>query len=350
MVETSVGSRVSGASLDVLTSISCVAYWAGIWSLLNTFHVHKIASGLVAQAFVFILALVSAEQWLETKAKGLSPVVGAVLVWVWTCLLAVLSLMIWRLGFFVVDRQVFDPDDLETNAKLLGTPGKLQMMNIHCILLAALGAAVLIATKRFRSASHAPPIGIATDIDMPVNDVEGRFKPAGYSGSKIQNALLDCVLTVPVVFVWLGIWEIFDNFNVDPLWSGIACSAVVFLCAVCDIDTHLRTAFDGMSPMAHNIGDVAFTSILVVLVVGVWRGLWEVLELYLELTNHPHIAATVALLGAVGLTCMKRHRSVIFPPVDFSIDDGAHFASVGHTEPEIKTSLDAETTGYNSTT
>jgi len=340
--------RAYASVLDSLTSVACVAYWAGIWSVLNTFHVPKIGSGLVAQAFVFILALVSAEQWLEKKAKGLSPVAEAVLVWVWTWLLAMHTLLIWRLGFFVVDRQVFDPEDLETNAKLLGTPGKLEIMNIHCILLAVVGSAVLIATRRFRSASHAPPIGIA--LDEPVNDVEGRFKPAGYSGSKIQNALLDCVLTVAVVFVWLGIWEIYDNFNVHPLWSGIACSAVVFLCAICDIDTHLRTAFDGMSPMAHNIGDVAFTSILVILVVGVWRGAWESLELYLELSNHPHIAATVAFFGAVGLTSMKRHRCAIFPPVDFSDDDGAHFASVGHTEPEIKTSLDAETTGYNSTT
>ena len=133
-----------------------------------------------------------------------------------------------------------------------------------------------------------------------------------------------------------------------PEWSGIACSGVVFWCAVCDIHTHLRTIFGGMSPMAHNIGDVAFTSILVLLVVCVWRGVWEVLELYLELANHPHIAATVTLFGAVGLTCMKRHCSTIFPPIDFSVDEGAHFASVGHTEQENKTSFDAETTQYGS--
>jgi len=141
-------------------------------------------------------------------------------------------------------------------------------------------------------------------------------------------------LTVPVVFVWAAVWALFDNYKVVPVWSAVACIGVVFLCAVCDIDERLRCAFEGLPTLAHHIGDIVFTSFLVLLVVGSWIGVWETVDHKFELAEHPHFAAAAAMFGAVGLTAMQRHRSAIFPPIDFSVDDGDHFAKVGHTDPE----------------
>lgn len=323
--------RVLAAVLDVLTSVFCVAYWEGVWSMLDALDVNHVISGVAALVIVFMLALVAANQLLEAWAKVWHPVVCNMVAWCWTFCLAVFSLVIWRACWWSIDEQVFDPDSLKAEARVFGTPGKAQMSNVHAFLLAMLGACILIATGRFRSASHAPPVGVVVDRYV----AGGRFAKASFTGSNVKDVLIDFALTLPVVFVWAGIWMCFDNLKVLALLSATLCSAVIAVCASCEVDAHLRGACEGFPTMARNVADVVFTSILVLLVVGMWRGVWEAIDYQLELVKHPQFAAGLALAGAAGLTCLQRHRSAIFPPIDFSTDDGDHFAKVGNTEPEL---------------
>jgi len=306
--------------------------------LFDAFKVDRVISGVVAAVLIFILAILAAEQWLEKRSATWHPVVTTVATWLWTCLFAVLSILVWRFAWFCVDEKAFDDELLQDNAELLeeiklhkGSPGWAEMSSVHAIIVTLVGAAVLIVAGRFRSASHAPPIGIVADVSALV---EGCFAQPAFSGAKITDVLLDFVLTVPVVLVWAGVWMLNDNLKVSPLYSAIVCCSVVALCAIGNIDDYLRSAFEGRSLMVHHVGDIVFTSFLVLLVVGVWRGFWELIDHNLHLAKHPHVAAAVALAGATGLTIMQRHRSTLFPPVDFSVDDGDHFATVGHTEPE----------------
>eukprot|EP00929_Paragymnodinium_shiwhaense_P039958 TRINITY_DN20910_c0_g1_i1.p1 TRINITY_DN20910_c0_g1~~TRINITY_DN20910_c0_g1_i1.p1 ORF type:complete len:346 (+),score=33.07 TRINITY_DN20910_c0_g1_i1:118-1155(+) len=336
----------TSALLDIFTSLSTVAYWAGIWSCLNAFNVSELISGVIATLLVFILAVAGVDHSLHETAKNWPTVLEPVLVWCWTCCLALLSILIWRAGWKFLETYYFNGEDLSAGTKLvlLGSAEQVHPSSIkHGIGLAFLGAAMLVATGRYRSASHAPPIGVVTDLPA---DGRSRFAPAAFSGSSVKSVLIDFVLTVPVVLVWHGVWTASDNLNIDPLISAIACTATVAVWAVCDVDEFLRRAFAGTSVMVHHVADVVFTTVLVFLVVGVWRGTWETLDHHIDLVNNPRISAAMAFSGALGLTVMRRHRSAVFPPIDFSIDDGDHFASVGHTQPK---SLLADTPGMYST-
>lgn len=352
------GSRISAALLDALTGFSCIVYWVGVWSMLDSFQVSPWISGLIAFGAVVVLARAAADQWLETRSKDWNPVVRALVTWCWTCCLVTLSLMIWRLCMWSVDERVFDPMELDMEAKLaktasddlhderarmakalgipwmplrsFGYPGRTEMTAAHATLMTILGSCILVAEGRFRSASHAAPIGIVTDPCVE----GGCFDKPIFSGSKLQEVLLDFFLLLPVVFVWRGVWAWYDCVELPALASAIVATLAVATCAVCEIDVHLKDAFEGCSKLVKDAADVAFTSVLVLLVVCVWRGLWHSLDDRLHLVEHQNIAAGLALAGAAGLTCLQRHRSAVFPPVSFCVDDGQHFATIGLIEPE----------------
>jgi hypothetical protein len=339
MPESSYASRLIAASLDTFTAVSCIAYWAGTWNVLDAYKLNQVFSGLAAVVVIFFLAIAAANERLAKLTEKVPPLAEAVLAWLWTCFLAVLSILIWRMCWYMVDKIFFDPSAIRATTDLsseieaqlhvenLGSPGKVQMSNYHAIILTMVGAFTLVAAGRYRSASHAPPIGIVADTSV----AETCFAKPVFSGSDFKHVLLDFFLTLPVVFVWAGVWKLNDNAKLDPLLSALICLFVVALLAVVDIDEILRDACVGRSLLVHNLGDLVFTSILVVLVVGVWRGVWEAIDHNLHLAKNAHIAALIAAVGAIGLTALQRHRSALFPPVDFSVDDGDHFASVGHT-------------------
>eukprot|EP00930_Biecheleria_cincta_P006790 TRINITY_DN107860_c0_g1_i1.p1 TRINITY_DN107860_c0_g1~~TRINITY_DN107860_c0_g1_i1.p1 ORF type:complete len:409 (+),score=54.03 TRINITY_DN107860_c0_g1_i1:82-1227(+) len=349
------GSRVSAALLDTLTGLSCIAYWVGVWGMLDSVHVSPWISGLMAFGAVVVLARTAADQWLEKRSKDWNPVARGLVIWCWTCCLVTLSLMIWRLCMWSVDEKVFAQKQLDMEAKLAktagddfqkerarmaktlgipwmpvqsyGYPGRTDMTGAHATLMTVLGSCILIAVGRFRSASHAAPIGIVADLC-----VEGRcFDKAVFSGSELQEVLLDFFLLLPVVFVWRGVWAWYDCLELPALASAIVANLAVAACAICDIDMRLQHAFEGCSKLVKDTADVAYTSVLVLLVVCIWRGLWESLDDRLHLIEHQDIAAGLALAGAVGLTCLHRHRSAVFPPVNFCVDDSQHFAKVGLT-------------------
>jgi len=351
------GGRILAASLDTVTGVSCIAYWVGFWGMLDSVQVSPWISGLIAFGAVVVLARTHADQWLETRSKDWNPIVRALVTWCWTCCLVTLSLMIWRLCMWSVDERVFDPKELDMEAKLaktasddfheerarmakalgipwmpvrsFGYPGRTEMTGAHATLVALLGSCILVAEGRFRSASHAAPIGIVAD---PCSEGSCFYKPV-FSGSKLQDVLLDFFLLLPVVFVWRGVWAWYDLIELPALASAIVANLAVATCAVCEIDVRLQDAFEGCSKLVKDAADVAFTSVLVLLVVCSWRGLWQSLDDRLHLIEHQNIAATLALAGAVGLTCLQRHGSAVFPPISFCVDE-QHFAKVGLTEPE----------------
>lgn len=369
------GKRIWAALLDTLTGASCIAYWLGVWSMLDAFQVNPWISGLTALGVVVVLARTAADHWLLTRSSDWNAASRAFVTWFWTCCLFALSLIIWRLCFWGVDGKVFNPEELDMEAKLaktveddfdaerarmanklgiswmpvrsFGYPGRSEMTGAHAFLMVVLGSCILVAEGRFRSASHAAPIGIVADPRG-----EGcHFDKAAFSGSQLKDVLLDIFLLLPVIFVWRGVWAWYDCLELPAMASAIVANLAVATCSICEIDVRLRDAFDGFSKFAKDVADVVFTSILVLLVVCVWRGMWEWLDDELHVVEHPRIAAGVALAGAAGLTCLQRHRSAVFPPVSFFLDEGNHFAKLGLHEPESllrqQTLADTHTAQYN---
>jgi len=122
----------------------------GVWSLLDGYRAPKVLSGIVALVLLFILAFAAADKWLDRQAKTWSPMVSAVVVWFWTCGLAIASILVWRLMWWYVDEQVIEPGGLLVETKqIIGTPGWAKLSNARCILLFSVGTVVLIATGRF---------------------------------------------------------------------------------------------------------------------------------------------------------------------------------------------------------
>jgi hypothetical protein len=307
--------------------------------LLDAFKVHEIASGCAALALVLILTFMRAEQFLDEHDTSWGPVLEALALWLWTSLLAVLSIIIWRLGFFLIHAYIVPPDQ-----------------NIHALSAVVVGACVLIAAGRFRSTSSSAPVGIAPDVFMPGE----RFARAVYSGGKFTPMMLDMVLTVPVMLVWAGVWMFADNLAVPPFLSGVICMTAVALCGILTINESLRSACAALSPVLCTLGDIAWTSFLMLLVIGVWRGIWESLaelrvvgpkhmgaDSLVHTASKTHHAALMAMLGAIGLTALQRHRSALFPPVDFSLDEGDFFVAVGSHLPPDKLLPVSETSTYS---
>lgn len=317
--EISFSARCFHAFHDVLTSLCCVAYWAGMWSLLDVFKVDEVASGCAAVFLVVILAWSKSDELLERLVGPAPAALQVLLVWLWTCFLAVLSLIVWRISFFGVH--------------IFLHPGN----NPFAVVVTLVGIAILVPVGRYRSASCAPPVGVVVDAYSPGR----RFSTAAYSGHNLGEACLDVVLTLPVVFVWAGIWMLLDNLAVPPVLCCIVCFGWISICSVFFLSDRLRDCCAGLGVLSA-VADVMWTTLKTVACIGVWRGAWETALHELDLHKAPQAVATF-LGGAVGLTLLQRHSSACFPPVDFSSDDGDHFHAVGSVsfrlQPSEKDSL-----------
>lgn len=300
-------SGLLAAALDVVTSFACVAYWCGVWSFLDHYRVSDYISGGVAIFLVAVLAIAGVDEFFEKRFTARSSAGEDVIMGLWTCLLAVLSILIWRISFQLCYDLILPQKD-----------------DIRAIVVTLIGVALLVATGRYPTASGAPPIGYVADKDPS----RTRFAKAVFSGSKPLEVLIDLALTVPVVFVWAGVWMLGDNHSVPPLASGLCCSAIAALFTICTISDHFRAACEGHSRIVSSVLGVAWTSLLTLLVVGVWRGIWETYDEHLHLQQKhenrwaPHNAAGLAVAGAIGLIVLQRHRSALFPPMDFALDAG----------------------------
>lgn len=326
--------------LDVLTAFSCVAYWSGIWSLLDIFEVDEVAAGLFTSVLIFFLAVFSAHQILDTSSSKLEPLAKGILTWLWTCCLAVCSICIWRLGFFLIHKHLLKPDK-----------------NLHAVLVAMLGAAILLPAGRFRTASSAAPVAIAFDSTATSGEP---FPKAVFSGPQCPSVLLDFALTVPVMLAWAGLWMLADNLSISPVWSGLACLAFNTACTWFRLNEHLRDFCSRVHTSLPSVADALWTALLTVVIVGIWRGIWEGLVDHLHIADRAHNAALTAVLGAFGLTALGRHRGTLFPPVEFELDDGDAFVATGCQSPRARSTsedisdmpafdLDSEAQNYGST-
>jgi len=302
-------ARCGAAGLDFITGVACISFWAGTWSLFDALAVHELASGVIAWCIVVGLSLASVDQWLARKCADLTPAsIACVIAWLWTSFLAALSILIWRMGFHVVNTYFLPPQD-----------------SLRAILLTILGCGILALSGRLRSAGDAPPVGFVADE----SDAKNRFPAASYGRCSLVQVLLDVVLTVPVVLVWAGLWQLGDNLVV-PLWpSFLVCNIVIALIGVLRVDALLRTAFSAPAVLVA-IMDALWTLVLALLCIGSWRGTWELLDRSLRLASHPWHATLTLVTGVAILSGLRRYRSALFPPMDFTLDrDGPPFYQTG---------------------
>jgi hypothetical protein len=172
-----------------------------------------------------------------------------------------------------------------------------------------------------------------------------RFATASYSVAdiaceeslwkKLVGVFLDAALTLPVVFVWAGVWMVADNHAVLPLASFVICSLAIAALSFFEIEKKIVIASWGgvKADMVLLVLQTLWTALLAVLSIMTWRGLWETLTHSLQLAVHPlrntlaqdhpmlALCAILAISSAMLLASIGRFRSALFPPMDFSKDD-----------------------------
>merc|ERR1740138_1548678 len=98
--------------LDALTCLSCVGLWMSMWSCLDRVDAPEIGTGVVAALLAGVFVSLNLHGFLETRSREWSSACASTCVWLWTFMLAVLSISIRRLGFAIAHHPyVLPPED-----------------------------------------------------------------------------------------------------------------------------------------------------------------------------------------------------------------------------------------------
>jgi len=304
-------ARLALVALNLLSALATISMWSGAWAFLDGLGVPAVTAGVYAALAVLFLGTTGCHRWLELILEKCHRALQVLVVLLWTWCLALLSLLIWRLGFGIMKTYVLPPGN-----------------NPLALLLASLGFISLLAVVRFRSACECVPVATVTDNYDP----GFRFVPASFSADDPNRGvlqtfavnMLDLSLTIPVVFVWKSLWALANNFKVPHLVAFFSCSLCISGITFTRAEFHLLEALDALDDGIHVVGVLALWDLLLaVLVILTWRGLWDYACSHLPLMESPPLAMTLHFAGTIILASIRRLRSTIFPPVAFSLDGRA---------------------------
>jgi len=345
--------------LDTLTCVSCVGLWMSMWSCLDRLDAPEVGTGAVAVLLVGICVALNMHRFFETRSKEWPTACINTFVWLWTFVLTILSISIWRLGFAIVHhRSVLPPGD-----------------DVLACMVATVGAVVLLMTGRFRTSCDATPVGFVADGRYHGE----RFPAPSYIGglvsqdspptlSRLLSYIVDVLLTWPVVMVWAGVWMLGDNHKVPPVTSFAICFLTVSFLSHCQVQEKLAELVHSSDDVISSFHEAtwtksvrwvfavlvegAWTAFLAVLCIMTWRGLWEGLAPWLSLAAHPMHQAiddgdaffvfSLATVASIVMAGIGRQRSSLFPPMDFA-EDGVFMNS--HTATDHRAQTRAATYG-----
>merc|ERR1740121_1503307 len=308
-----------------------------MWSCLDRLEAPEIGTGAVAVLLVGISVALDLHRFLETHSNEWSTACINTCVWLWTFVLAVLSISIWRLGFAIAHhRNVLPPQD-----------------DFLASVVAITGAVLLLLTGRFRTVCDATPVGFVVDGRHHGERFPACSYVGGVSGhdsqttlSRLTGYIVDVLLTWPVVMVWAGVWMLGDNHKVPPVTSFVICFLTVSFLNYGKVERNISElvgGFDGVKLFSHGatwtrsvrwafvvLVEGMWTTFLAVLCIMTWRGLWEGLAPWLSLAAHPMHKAIddgdaffvlgLAIVASLVMAGIGRQRSSLFPPMDFAKD------------------------------
>lgn len=308
-------TRIHGASVDAVTGLACIAVWAGTWTLLDEYKVPEVPAGCLAIGVLMFLSMCHVsfiiDGFLQRRCSPESTAYAA-LTHTWTLLLALLSLSVWRMGFFLLGKTLLQQDDAANEFMFL-----------------LLSGVWLVVCGRLASVI-APPAAFALDTPMP------SFMDANSSGHQVLQFVDDLLMTIPVIIFWDTLWRLSDQFALGyslPV-KGICSLCTIFCMCAANLSGHIHDACRGAPPVLARVVAILWTCALGVLSVWVWRGFWTFLPFTISAVHKDHSitlheATLVEMLvpcimifsGLVVLLGAGRIRSLAFPPVSTALDD-----------------------------
>ncbi|XP_047120508.1 uncharacterized protein LOC124803366 [Schistocerca piceifrons] len=281
------------AALAALLVAPCVvATWRGSWGLLDAARLPWWASLGAGQAGQLLAALLQPAGALPAAGPALWAALLAARLY--TAALAGCCVAAWRGAWMLLDEHG-GGDDVA-----------------HVAASAGASVAALAALRSLRNVA-APPCALATD------HIDAYFVvPTLFRLDRSQHGVLwvlDCAFSVLVVgnlivFTWRGVWTLLDLYLYpdDQLWSAIASLVLGYGVVL--------VAFALQLPLSLAVGRLQGSWRLLVAdlyhlvsffgTVNVWRGVWNVLEIFL-LEEYPElgcwVCATLPLLLLMLLGC-----------------------------------------------
>lgn len=311
-------TRLRGAALDAATGLACIAVWSGTWTLLNECNVPEMPTGYLATCALMLLSMSRASSvidgLLQRSCYSSESEVYAALAHAWTLLLALLSLLVWRMGFFLLNRTLLQQNDAAHECTFL-----------------VLSGAWLSACGRLSSIT-APPAAFAPETS------KSSFMDANASGQQIHQIADDLLMTVPAIVFWDSLWLFSDRFALPHMLSGAAGLCTIFCICAGDLHGHVLDACRGAAPVLTRIVAIQWTCVLGFLSLWIWRGFWSclpgIVSALKPFSRAAHLTAVfdnfvVVLAGLIVLLSAGRTRSLVFPPVSASFDDHELMTSVG---------------------
>ncbi|KAL7296962.1 hypothetical protein TKK_0009402 [Trichogramma kaykai] len=193
----------------------------------------------------------------------------------------------------------------------------------------ALSAAALAIMKTLRNIS-APPFAVSLDTFAGYFDVPTLFRVNNSRDWSLY--MLDCAFSVGVigtlvVFVWRGAWVLFDlylypdNREHSALGSLVLGYGIVVL--TFGLQPAMRYVCAQLQGLARLVAADAFLLLSFVGTVNVWRGIWNVLDLWL-LPEDPKLSCWITHLGCfVFLVLLNCSNSVLVRGVYIDAEEEA---------------------------
>ncbi|RZC35421.1 uncharacterized protein BDFB_008748 [Asbolus verrucosus] len=264
--------------LDVLFSLIIVAplvvgYWRSVWELMAIYVYPEdvllssyISTGIgIVGHLIFMLPQHTFERYLHPDRNR---ILFYVMSRIYTVCFAFICVNGWRGPWQLLDMYT-----------------KNEVLTV--LAPTAVGIVALAAMRALRNVS-APPFSVVTDSVKGYFEVLTMFRVA--MSEKTSLYILDCLFSVLVigtlvVFVWRGAWALIDIFlfpenEVWSAWSslivGYTAVAIAFM-----LQPFMRWLCDRVTGVTRLLAADLFLILSLIGTVNVWRGIWNLLNIYL---------------------------------------------------------------------
>ncbi|XP_076274721.1 uncharacterized protein LOC143205353 [Rhynchophorus ferrugineus] len=305
--------------VDILLSIFVVtplvvATWKGLWGLMDLYGAYfpPVAIFIVGITIHVVLALCQDtlhEIVIESEKHWTLKLVSHFLRRFYTYIFLVITIFHWRGGWMLLDYY--------TNV-VYGPNGEAKNENSHWILLAAGICFVILAfMKGWRNAT-APPYSICLDKGNYVFKFPTMFKCN--MNKNITLYLLDCIFSVTIVgnlviFSWRGLWVLFDvtllpNDFVYSSWASLVLG-ILSVGMVYRIQARMKNLCAILQGFSKLVLADCYILLSIISTVFYWRGIWNLLQIYL-IPDNPFWSCIIShCVGLVALLVLGCSNSLL---------------------------------------
>ena len=168
--------------------------------------------------------------------------------------------------------------------------------------------------------------GMASALEIPTSS------RLYYAILAVLDTIFSAGVAAPaVVGYWRGTWHLSDIYiyNGDPVYSSMTSVAIGFV-GLFTFNLLQKVLDDYLHPDKHRLsyyfGSRLYTYVFGFCCVNAWRGAWQALDLFTEMSSSTVFATTSVSLLALAI--MRAIRNIAAPPFSISLDSCSGYFEV----------------------